>query len=470
MNKRLVILSVPIIRLSRVLLSDHVLGSIKRDADVLIVSPFSNDMHFCEEFGGPNIFFNTLNPLDQASRITKKLYAMSELLRRDGYYCRYRFQGLAYYWANISTQYGMDGQDLMDSLIVSIVKKIIGVVGMWRKSWRILDGLIGLVIFRSKTFDDLVSKYDDVTLVQSASWGEQDRMLGWNARQLGFRSVFVPYTTDQLWVSGHLLCDYDAICVQGPFEARCAKDFHNIPESRIAHLGSMWFRAIDTLVLNQPTLQRQALKEAPRVVIYAGLSRTYSSQASEFQAVDALIAANQEGLFGHTNLVYRPYAMTPEERRVIQMRYDGADLQLQWPEEVCAGLYTYSGGVIKAQLLDYLQHLVDADLLIMTQITSMGWDAAYMGCGVIANFSDGCGVLAQRRTDLFLQGNELDYAPGMPIANAIPELILQVQMLLNDKKKALQSGAGILDEWDYLQQDSQHLLRDAIFGQECTTR
>ncbi|KTD24322.1 Uncharacterised protein [Legionella lansingensis] len=467
MNKRLVILSVPNIRIARVLLNDHILGAVKDDADIVVATPFADDDAFRNEYRSSKLGFFPIKLPKQQPRLIQILYSLSELMRTVAFYRRNRRRGLQYYWSIMTKQFGEDGKDTSDPWLRRLVKQLTSIVGLWRGAWKVLDWLIGRSVFRSPMLENLVGQYQEVTLVQASSWGEQDRMLAWNARRFRFRTVLVPYTTDQLWVNGYLLCNYDAVCVQGPFEEHCARNYHQVPESRMIRLGSMWFRTIDRIVKNSPELREVNQKKDKRVMLYAGVSRIYFPRESEFQAIDALITANKNGLFGEsTKLVYRPYAMTSEERAEIMERYGETLLQLQWPEEVCAGLSSYSGGLITAQLLSYIQGLMDVDVLVMSHTTSLGIDAAYLGCAVVANFADNTGVLARRKTHLrFLKNGQLDFAPGTPISRSIPELVSLVQVLLHDKAEARKSGEKLVAQWDYQCNNSQDLLRTAILDE-----
>ena len=468
MNRRLIILSVPNIRIARVLLNEYVLSAMKNNSDIVVATPFAEDNAFRREYSSADIDFLQINPLECPTQPARMLYTLSELMRMLAYYRKYRRAGLQYYWAIISKQFGDDGKDSRDTLARRLVKQLASIAGLWRSAWLLLDKLVGPLIFRSQAIENLTEQYQHITLVQASSWGDQDRMLAWYARRLRFRSVLLPYTTDQLWVNGYLLCNYDAVCVQGLFEERCARNYHNVADSSIVRLGSMWFRAVDLIMCKHPELLNSKRDQKERVVLYAGVGRAYFPRASEFQAIDSLIAANQNHLLGDTKLVYRPYAMEQAERAEIISRYGNSKLiQLQWPEEICAGLNTYSGGEISVQLLSYIKSLVDADILIMSHTTSLGLDAAYLGCGVIANFADDTGLLARRKTHLrFMKNGDIDFSPGMPITRSIPELIAVTQKLLNDSDSIEKSRKSLVSEWDFQPKDSLAQLRAAIYGKE----
>ena len=91
---------------------------------------------------------------------------------------------------------------------------VLGMVGMLRGAWKVFDRLVGSSLFRCPALARTATSYHEVILVQSACWGMQDRMLAWVARRHKWRTVLVPYTTDQLFCNGDLVSDFDAILVQ----------------------------------------------------------------------------------------------------------------------------------------------------------------------------------------------------------------------------------------------------------------
>lgn len=467
MKKRLIILSVPNIRVIRVLLNDCVINAIKDNADIVVATPFAEDESFQSEFSTDGIGFYQINsPAQPPRQPVRALNTLSELTRTVAYYRKYKRHGLQYYWSMTSIRYGNDGQDIRDPFLMRLIKEITSIIGLWRGTWRVLDKLIGRSLYRSMSFEHLIQQYEHISLVQASSWGYQDRMLSWYARHFGFRKVMIPYTTDQLWVNGYLLCDYDAVCVQGVFEDKCARYYHNLKDSNIVPLGSMWYRTVDKIRAIHPELNQSFSKEKKMVVLYAGVSRTYFPRESEFHAIDALIAANKKNLLSEAKIVYRPYAIEPEDRFEIIERYGKEELiELQWPEEACASLYDFTGGLISTQLFEYIQNLVKADVVIMSHTTSLGLDAAYLGCGVIANFSDKTGILAKRKTSLrFLENGTLDFAPDIPVVHSLDELISLVQVLLKDRKSTKQLAERIVASWDYKPLDLEGMLRTAVYG------
>jgi hypothetical protein len=99
----------------------------------------------------------------------------------------------------------------------------------------------------------------------------------------------------------------------------------------------------------------------------------------------------------------------------------------------------------------------------MSHTTSLGWDAAYLGCGVVANFADETGVLARRGAELrFSAEGLLDCAPGLPVARSIRQVVDLVEEQLTSPEAAARSRGGVLSDWDYPNINTQVLLSRVI--------
>ena len=122
-----------------------------------------------------------------------------------GYWFRHRKNGMfAYLLFNSLAKHGKNNQLLKLSLWKRAIYFIIYFFGAWPRSWQILDLLVAPKLFNHNQLIDLSSQYSDITLIQSSSWGMQDRMLSWNAKKVKWKKILLPYTTDQLlyeWIS-----------------------------------------------------------------------------------------------------------------------------------------------------------------------------------------------------------------------------------------------------------------------------
>lgn len=460
MTRALVILSIPFIRVTRVLLTPAVLEAISC-ADVLIVSPLSSQPEFRAQFEGRRFHFLSASGDAAWPRWLRMVYGFSEMMRMNGFWFRHRNNGLGYYAAAAEMDVGDDGADNRIAGLRAFTLRLANWFGQARAAWRFADRIFGARLYDTGELDRFVSDYDDVTLVQASSWGLQDRMLSQLAHGKSFRTVLLPYTTDQLWVNGHLLASYDMVCAQGPFEQMCAEHYHQVAAERICQLGNLWFRKIDQLMASGAVSRAGA---APRRIIYAGVSRRYFPRESEYRALEALRNAMDEGRFGKVELVYRAFAGDAAERCEIEARTKAiGGIELQWPEEVCAGLDDANGEGIEPQLVQYLNRLVSADVVVMSHTTTLGWDAAYLGCGVVANFADDSGTLERRNTHLrFVKDAVLDCAPGLPVAYRLDTLVDLVAEQMADPAAARRAGQGIVRSWDSVVPDLVTRLRAII--------
>lgn len=464
-SRSLVVFSVPYTRIARVLLSNNILNAIRHRADIVVVGPFDDDDAFLKSHVAQGIRFLRFDHKQEKSRFLTLLYAISETLRTVGYWFSYRRNGLDYYWKIQQHDLGIDGQDTKKPMKNIVVRKVLGVVGSISSSWRLIDAAIGRYFFRFPSLDEIVGSYDQVSLIQAASWGMQDRLLAWYARKFGWRTVLIPYTTDQIWINGYLLCDYSTVCAQGSFEQRCAINYHSVPKDRISTIGSMWFRSIDEYYAKHQ-IRNSPQEKQRRQILYAGVAREFFPRESEYDALTALLAAGEKGRFGEYELIYRPYITDANERSEVVARVSAMPgVALQFTETDTTSLTAVNDEGIEHSTLSYLRRIAAADVLVMSHTTSLGWDAAYLGCGVIANFADATGVLARRNTHLrFLPGVGLDCAPGLPVAHSLDQLVDLVAEQLRDPAARASSGRGILAEWDAPATDLPEMLARAIFG------
>src|SRR3954462_5171530 len=142
MTTRLVILSVPFVRVARVVLSDLVLGTIRRECDVVIVAPFADVAAFQRDFAGPRTSFIKWAPR-AFRRIQRGLYAASEIMRRCGYYRRLRRHGMAYYVANERVVFGANGEDTQIRGMRALGYRTLAWLGRWRPAWRLAERSLG---------------------------------------------------------------------------------------------------------------------------------------------------------------------------------------------------------------------------------------------------------------------------------------------------------------------------------------
>ena len=449
---RLAIISVPLYRIARVSLSDLVLGALREQGDVVIVAPFADEPGFQTNFAGPRTRFlrwrqNTLNGWE------RRLLAASEIMRMNGFWRRHARNGMGYLLANESVRPHRDGNDERFSAKHRAIFWTLGQLGKTPAAWRLADRAMGSRWFRFPELGSLARQYDEVTLVQSANWGVQDRALARLSRGEGWRRVLLPYTTDQLYVNGHLLNDFDVICSQGDFESDCARDLHRVPDVRMRPLGSAWFRHLEQVKALVPD-------DGQRFVMYAGVAAIYFPRDSEFQAVDA-IAAHLKQAGSPLALVYRPVEFDEVHRAEIEARYAGTGVTLQWPSVSEVGLESFSPIQQREAVRSFVRDVRGCRLFVLSLVTSLGLDVAFLtGSAVIANMADPSGVLARRRTELL----EPSGWPGLRIARTLPQLLEHVEHCLAYPDVSARESGRIVRHWDHGEGDFQSTLVEAVYG------
>jgi len=463
-GRSLVVLSVPFARLTRLTMSKPVLDSFVGQCDIVVVSPLSDIAAFREGATQSGMRFLTWQA-PAVGRFMRACGAVSDLLRRHGYWRRFRRRGLAHYFAISHLTFGPDGHDSLPAFRIRFAYFFASIIGLWSRAWVSVEKFIGKRMFASQQIVEVTKQYREVTLIQSANWGMQDRALAWMARREGWRTVLMPYATDQLLSSGYLLSDFDAVCVQGPLETRCAEDFHRLPDSRIVNLGSAWFRNLDLIASKLSSSLARRRPKQQKTILFAGLSRTFFPRESEFLGVETILAAIENGQLPETTLVYRPVVETEAERLQIEQRWHGRrHLTLQWPQTLLLGLENYDGGQVSKQLEEYVEQLLETDLIVMSLITSLFLDGAQLGVPSIAFLVDPSGTMTRRSINLMLDSQgRIVYFPPLPVVHQLPKLVPEISSLLTNSQRSRELARHLAGDWDYDSSDfSTKLLRSAL--------
>jgi len=463
MKKNLVIISVPFQRLIRVLLSDSVLKPLCKQANILIVSPFASNQAFQKDFSDKPIDLIQWAAPEKIRQPFGLLYIVSESLRTLGYWRRNHKKGMEYYLAIIYKQFGIDGDDKNISFFKRVVFYLISILGLWSKSWRVIDKIIGPSVFNFPTLQNITQGYNEVTLIQSANWGMQDRMLAWMGRKEKWRTTLIPYTTDQLYCNGYLISDFSVICVQGTAEDGFARTLHNLPSERVKKLGSVWFRNIEQI---KKSLSIKKDNGEIRKILYAGVSSRYFPRSSEYLGLEIILHACSCNELSNTHIIYRPLGETKEIRKEIEERYKNTpNLTIQFAQQSCYGLEEFGGVSNSEGLKEYLKQLVDIDILVMCLGTSLTLDAASMGIPTVCYIVDFTNVLKKRETHLFFnKEGRFDIYPSVPVIHNQSDLVPAINDLLNDKEKAASQVRHLTSLWDYPDADFQKILLESVFG------
>ena len=459
-KKNLVVISIPFTRIAKNTLANVVLEPLRDRSDVLIVAPFAEDKQFVEDFSDDRTrFFSWEEPA--GGRLLRNLLAGPELMRRLGYWRKHRERGLKYYAINQYTAFGPNGEDKHFGLPRRFAYWLLSAVGEQPRAWKAAEGLFGRRWYRNQALVDMTREYDRVTLVQSANWGLQDRALARLSKENGWRSVLLPYTTDQIFSNGFFINDFDAVCVQGEFEYEYARDYHYVPEEKIFPLGSAWFRHMLEIRANDP--QVPSAQELESTIVYAGVSNTYFPTQSEFRALDALIEYVSRSDI-NLRIVYRPVIFDDELKREVEQRYGNLPvLRIEWPKASAIALDGYSEESQEESLRAYVRSMRGCKLLVMSYQTSFSMDIALLeNCGVISNMIDTDGILEKRHNALF--PNHI--VPGVRIAESLQALMSDVEDILGSPEQAWEEAAQVISLWDYPDADFSGVLARAVFGQQ----
>lgn len=459
----LVILSLPFQRLIRSHLSPVLLEILTKRADVVVVSPFAERPDFVDRYKGERITHLMARTPESLPSLSRKFVTISNTLRVRGYWCRNR-KRLPYYWASRNIGFGENGNDTVVSLPKRMVMDILGWVGCWPRAWVFLDSLIGRASFDIPRVANLADSYDRVTLIQAASWGFQDKALAWMGRKYKWRTVFLPYTTDQLFCNGYLYSDFDAICVQGPAERQFAVVLHGLEVERIVNSGSLSFLSMRKALMSRPVECKSI--DGKRRVLFAGSTATHYPSESEFDCLEHLLRAVEIGELKNTVITYRPVGHTSEIRGLIERRFAGRKcLDIAYPSPSIYWLNEHSPTKWEDILNEHLESIAGYDLAIMVGVTSLALDLTIYGTPSIAYFDDPSGTLQRRKTDFRFDGNgKIVGFEDIPTVLRKDHLVPAIKLLFYDSIERRRIAGDIAARWDYNPPNILELLDAAVFG------
>lgn len=468
--RTLVLLSVPFTRNMRYLIYSELFKALQASSDILVIGPQFANAAVRKEFEGEGVkFWGFDQSPEDIALVPRYLYALSEMLRRHGFWYRFRNAGLKYYWHAITDVSINSTADEVRRTPSRLRNRVIGWLGYPRFAWRIFDRLFGRWFYDTNALKNFIKSYDNVVLVQTANWGFQERFLGFCARLFGLRSVLVPYTTDQLIINGHMITEFDAVCTQGPVESRYALYHHAMNPSRIAPLGMIWRRNLEGLHARGLVAAESVVAE-PRTltILYAGLTPTYFPRASELQAIDHILSAIRGGRLPHTRLVYRPVAKDEADARALAKRFEGDPLiTLQRPQPTLVGVDQTTVGTVEAEVTEYVSQLLSSDVFVMSATTTMMFDALHFDIPCVANFTDPSDILRKAGfTTTYCENDEtLRASPDMPVAHSFAQLIDHLEHALHghDRAALLQKvKSQLFSQWDYPSENFRKVFFDAL--------
>ncbi|MDT9547535.1 MAG: hypothetical protein RI826_09400 [Chlorobium phaeovibrioides] len=442
-----------------------VLDVLTSQADVVVVSPFANNPEFIKHYEGPHIQ-HVMGPTGKSiSRIARKMVVVSSILRMQGYWFRCRHK-IPYYWANRHNQFGENGNDRRLGLPYRIILDFLSWIGYWHRAWKLFDLLHGRWSYRFPELKELTEHYRRVILIQASSWGFQDAAMAYLGRKLKWRTVMLPYTSDQLFCNGYLYSNFDVVCVQGEAEQRFAKIFHEIPDTRIAKLGSLNFISMREVLGYKSSVvpQKEETAKASRILFAGGIA-TYFPTESEFQCLEYLLTAIDSGNLTNVSITYRPIGHNPDIRAIIQQRFaNRKHLTIEFASPAVYGLDTYIDCKWEQIIADHIEKIGGFDLMVMAGGTTLALDVAVFGTASISYFGDSSGVLKKRQISLQLNDGSSIVFESIPAVTEIPKLLRLIKDLLNDRKSRKDIVEKTLLEWDNQDPGIMERLERAVFS------
>jgi hypothetical protein len=458
-KSRLVILSIPFQRLVRSHLSQLMLDTLRGHADVLIVSPFAGSTILQQDFGREGVHFFPWPPLPPASGPDRILLAASEIMRVHGYWLRNRV-AMAHYLKNRHSEYGPNGSERRLSFARRLLRGGVEQMGRWPKAWRILDDAIGHRVHEVAEVLSFSKPYEAVTLVQAASWGAQDRSLAWMARKQGWRTVFVPYSTDQLFGNGYTYSEFDAVCVQGPAERCFALALHGIAEERLVSLGSLWLRQLDDAKSRHSAETAPDMRSRNGVLLFAGVSTLYAPFDWQCAIVDTLLVQMRSGAFGGAELVLRP-VLDGTEAEIFTQRYERElGLRVQWPSAAALGLGQELMTFSRNEVADAIAAWGEVRLLVLPLFSSIVIDAAHLGIASVLCEPIGHPVFIRRRLDL-LQ-DTFGRATPVTRVRTLGQLTAVIEDMWADPEETARVAQDLASMWDYGREGVGERLLEAV--------
>ena len=438
------IISVPFLRNIRHSLSTPFVDYLSKYGNVSIVSPFritNNDIDYLHL---QNI--KLIHPKIKETKFSKTLLRISDYARRSGYFRKSKKYGIPYYYNDLHSQFNKSGYFENFSSIFSCFIWTLSFVFQIRAVWIVLEYLTCM----TASFDDQTKSYlkslDNVVYLQSANWGIQDRLLSILSSKYKWKSVMIPYTTDQLHATGHLLKKHNIYAVQSNFEKILAIDLHNIAVDKIQIIGSLWFRNIDyqKKILKLPTFSKDGKKK----IVYAGVSDQYFPRLTEIKSVKE-IAMN----FPEFQINYYPYVKKTEFPTLCGIFSDFNNVTLLPHSEKMTELISETNADFKEDMIEHMNKISNVDIFVMSYLTSMCLDANYVSrCPIIANFIDDFSVLKKRNTDMFPKDMLGKYQTN----------VFTYDQLINSIKESLEITNIDSNDHPYLYWDSEIDMNDSL--------
>lgn len=392
LKKGTVVISVPFLRVARFLLTPKQLAEYAEYESIVLVCAPDLAVTLTAVFEQP---VEILSPTqkEQQDLSSDRLIRLSDFIRRLLYFSKSNFHGVRFYRSNIL------GVNLKNSPRKNFFLRYFGrllsflvcKLPISRRNWKAFENQVFALRRRDSEFLQRLSVLldgSDTTVVSSCNWGFQDRAIA-ALRPVSTFSKMIPYTTDQLLITGYLIDDYDEIQVKGTFEKEQLKDRHGSIEANVDYLTAHWWSV---------NRRKATLGNGDFRILYAGTSPSYYPRESEVRNLKTIVSAlaQVDSMFV---LEYRPVNLLKEEILDLDLPTNIANVNFQvvLPDISLVGLSTSPGMVnLYQDWNSYSQKLENNDLLVMSLVSSMAVDYSLIRGGrIIACMEDATGRLSE---------------------------------------------------------------------------
>lgn len=448
-SNKLVIISIPFQRLIRTHLSPELVKIFSTDSDLLIVSPFANELGFADQYVNSRIHVIKSPSVVDLSWLNTKFLAISNILRWQGYWFRRR-NDIPYYWATRKMIFCENGNDKKNGILKQIGIDFLSFLGGFSNTWKLFDFIHGNWTYSFPELFTFTSKYNSIIFVQASTWGYQDDVLGYWARKKKWKSILLPYTTDQLFCNGWLYCEYNKIFVQGNSEYLFAKKFHFVPDERIVFLGSIndfFYRKL----LSQISKESNKINKECFTILYAGSSSMFFPLEDEFTCLELLLEYAEKNLLENINFVYRPLGENEFVREKIISRFSSRkNLVIKFADQSIFELDNFHSFDWESTMSKHILSLLGSDLVLTAGVTSLSLDCAYLGIPSIVLNIHSTDFYVKRRLGLMLdKDNRIRLMKSVPHISELNLLLPKLKSIIKDDKERKNILNGTMNDWGY---------------------
>ena len=443
-----IVVSVPFVRNIRHSLSIPFISELKKYGNLIIVSPFNfsaEDQEYLKIDGAKFILLDY-----QPGRIWRLFLGVSDYCRRSGYFGKHTDFGLPYYFKNLAMRFNKSGYFEQLPSLVRFGIYISAIMFKNEYVWKMFEKIIIQAFVAQYKEPKFLGLLEGVTYFQSANWGFQDRILCRMADKYRWKSVLIPYTSDQMYATGHMLRDHDIYAVQSEWEKKLALSLHKIPSHKIRVIGSIWYRNIEYFIDKEGLKQKRSIGSKPKI-LYAGVSEIFFPRVTEIKSVQ-LIATK----FPNYDVVYCPYSSGESFKNIVKNFTNFENVRVLPFSSTITELSPINQETFREGIKFHIEKLVNVDLLVMSYLTSLSTDISFISkCPLIANFIDEFGILEKRNSDEFPK--ELMLGEMLSVVISFESLIGSINDILS--KKSTKAPVQPYTYWDH-----EIGLKEAISG------